>query len=46
MSISAPGSSPDDLMECPFCGEPDFDLVGLKMHITLGWCEVWNETKI
>lgn len=22
---------------CPFCGEADFDAVGLKMHLTM-WC--------
>lgn len=29
---------------CPFCGEPDMDLVGLKMHLTRGWCEAFNAT--
>lgn len=27
---------------CPFCGEGDFDLIGLKMHLTLGWCDKYN----
>jgi hypothetical protein len=31
-------------MECPFCKESDFDLVGLKHHINMGWCEVFNHT--
>jgi len=43
MSIKALGST--EAVECPFCKEPDFDLAGLKTHITLGWCEVWNSTK-
>lgn len=29
-------------IECPFCGEDDFDLIGLRAHI---WrCGVFNET--
>ena len=24
---------------CPFCGESDFDLDGLKTHFIRGWCE-------
>jgi len=24
---------------CPFCGEDDFDKLGLKLHITRGHCE-------
>ncbi len=23
---------------CPFCGEDDFDLVGLKHHLQAGYC--------
>lgn len=39
--------SPDDmpppqLTDCPFCLETDFDLVGLKLHFTLGHCEIFN----
>ena len=27
-------------MTCPFCGEGDFDAIGLKRHLTIsGWCE-------
>ena len=29
---------------CPFCGEDDFDLVGLKYHLMVGYCAVFNET--
>ena len=28
--------------ECPFCGENDFDLIGLKSHI-LNHCEKFDE---
>lgn len=28
---------------CPFCKETGFDLIGLKIHIERGWCEVYNE---
>jgi hypothetical protein len=31
---------------CPFCGEKDFDLVGLKIHIVMGWCDVYNLTEL
>lgn len=30
---------------CPFCGDSDFDLIGLKLHFLLGFCEVWNATE-
>lgn len=26
---------------CPFCPETDFDQMGLKMHLTNGWCEAY-----
>ncbi len=26
---------------CPFCGEKDFDLIGLKRHLTVGECEAF-----
>ena len=29
---------------CPFCGEDDFDLIGLKAHLMRGWCEVFEVT--
>ncbi len=32
-----------DLRPCPFCGDTDFDAVGLKMHLG-GECEAFNET--
>ena len=29
---------------CPFCGEDDFDLIGLKRHLTRGWCNEFERT--
>jgi uncharacterized Zn finger protein (UPF0148 family) len=29
---------------CPFCGEGDFDLIGLKFH--LGDCEKFDSTEV
>lgn len=29
------------LISCPFCGEDDFDLIGLKLHL-LKWCETFE----
>ena len=27
---------------CPFCGERDFDAIGLKIHLIRYWCDVYN----
>ena len=37
----------DDIkyVSCPFCGEDDFDLYGLKHHFLMGWCDVFNDTE-
>ena len=35
-----------DCVACPFCGEDDFDLIGLKMHLMSGWCEVFDKLQI
>lgn len=32
-----------ELISCPFCGEADFDLIGLKIHLTRGHCEAYEE---
>ncbi len=32
-------------VSCPFCGEEDFDLIGLKYHLT-NYCEVYKETEV
>lgn len=29
---------------CPFCMTGEFDLVGLKMHLSYGWCEAYRNT--
>ena len=32
---------------CPFCGEDDFDLVGLQTHLTIfGWCPVFGTLQL
>lgn len=28
---------------CPFCGEEDFDLIGLKIHLIVGWCDPFKD---
>jgi hypothetical protein len=30
------------LIKCPFCGEDEFDLIGLKIHL-LNHCEEFKE---
>ena len=27
---------------CPFCSEPGFDLLGLKLHLTNGHCVIFE----
>ncbi len=29
-------------ISCPFCGEGDFDKIGLKLHFVNGYCEVYE----
>ena len=31
-----------DLLCCPFCGEGDFDKIGLKGHLEHMDCEIYN----
>jgi hypothetical protein len=31
---------------CPFCSEKDFDLEGLKIHLTSGHCEEFSNILI
>jgi len=31
---------------CPFCGEDDFDLIGLKYHLISGYCEIYESTEV
>ena len=30
---------------CPFCGEREFDDIGLKMHLLNGWCEPFEKVQ-
>lgn len=40
------GVMPDTVDEkCPFCAEGSFDLVGLKHHLQMGYCEAFNDTE-
>ena len=34
----------EEYIPCPFCGEEDFDLIGLKIHFIHEWCEDFNNT--
>jgi len=33
-------------MVCPFCHETDYDLIGLKMHLLGGTCDVFNNLAV
>ena len=35
-----------DWLACPWCKDPDFDAVGLKLHIINGHCDVFNELSV
>jgi hypothetical protein len=35
----------EPLISCPFCGQKDFDLIGLKGHFIKGYCDIYNETE-
>lgn len=37
--MSTPTEENAEEISCPFCGENDFDLLGLKIHLMRGWCE-------
>jgi len=37
--------SDTEYITCPFCGQEDFDLPGLKYHFIQGHCEIYNETE-
>lgn len=34
------------MIQCPFCKETDFDLIGLKIHLSSGHCNKYEETEI
>lgn len=31
-----------EYMVCPFCKDTDFDMVGLKIHLLSGYCEIFD----
>ena len=31
-----------ELFPCPFCEEPEFDLIGIKHHLKSGYCKVFE----
>lgn len=33
----------EPVVRCPFCGDGDFDLIGLKLHIDRGWCQRFED---
>lgn len=35
----------EEYIECPFCKNTEFDLIGLKHHFISGYCEEYNETE-
>lgn len=45
-SIPEGGMDKKTNLTCPFCGETDFDKVGLKIHIINGWCEEFENTEV
>ena len=34
---------PPRLKRCPFCGEKDFDRLGLKIHFIRGYCDEYEK---
>ena len=47
MSVPSTALLADDSdVVCPFCGEGNFDIVGLKTHLVRGWCDKFNETSL
>ena len=40
------GVGSGELVSCPFCGENDFDQVGLKMHLSFGHCDNYNALSV
>ena len=43
MSSADEASPVQDVVRCPFCGDGDFDLIGLKLHISRGWCQQFED---
>lgn len=38
--------SSTDWLACPWCKDTDFDDVGLKLHITSGHCDAFNNLSV
>lgn len=36
----------DTLKACPFCGEDDFDLIGLKLHLLNYRCDAFRDLDV
>ena len=34
------------MLICPFCKEGNFDLIGLRYHLVMCYCEVYNNTPL
>lgn len=32
-------------MVCPFCGDGEYDRIGLKAHLQRGYCDAYETTK-
>jgi hypothetical protein len=41
LALTAAQADADDMV-CPFCNEGAFDSIGLKLHLSRGWCEVFE----
>lgn len=41
----SPQPSTDSGITCPFCGDSDFDLIGLKYHLS-NYCKVFQDTEV
>jgi hypothetical protein len=35
-----------ETVSCPFCSDTGFDLIGLKIHLTSGYCDTFNDTPL
>ena len=41
-----PISAGNGFIYCPFCGDNDFDHIGLKIHLTSGHCDEFSELDV
>jgi hypothetical protein len=42
MIKECPKCKEEPYIKCPFCHEPNFDLIGLKLHLEHGDCDKYN----